>query len=186
MIIIGLGNPDKKYEDTYHNVGFSVIDRLAELIDVKFKTSECKSITACYYSSGKKIILAKPQTYMNLSGEAVIELIGKYKAELEDILIIFDDIDLDIGAIRVRKDGSGGTHNGMKNIVDILSTKRIPRMRIGIGKPPENFPLINYVLAKIAGGNKTILDTAFAKAATCLRDYISHMDIDRLMRESAE
>ena len=140
-LIVGLGNPDKKYFDTYHNIGFCFLDKLSAKLDIKIKKKECKSLTGeglvekqqtqINSATGKiettvtkeKIILAKPQTYMNLSGEAVLELSKKYKIKPNEILVVLDDIDLDVGTYRFRENGSGGTQNGLRNIVLLLKTR---------------------------------------------------------------
>ncbi len=162
-LIVGLGNPDKKYFDTYHNIGFCFIDKLSSKLDIKVKKKECKSLTGEGFiereeqqidpKTGKiqtkitkeKIILAKPQTYMNLSGEAVLELVKKYKFSLDEILIVLDDIDIEAGTYRYRENGSGGTHNGLRNIVQLLKSQEFKRIRIGIGKD-ERMDLADYVL----------------------------------------
>lgn len=183
MLIIGLGNPDKKYENTYHNVGFMVIDNLLSKLNLKATAKECKSLVSVSYVNGQKLIIAKPQTYMNLSGEAVRELIGKYKQSDEDILIIYDDIDLPLGNIRVRKEGSAGTHNGMRNII-ALTDKKLPRIRIGIGKPLPPMSLVDYVLSKITGDNKAVLDKSVDKTTDIVIQYIRNKDFEMLMRNS--
>lgn len=184
MLIIGLGNPGTKYERTLHNVGFCVLDKLAQRLNMTFKENECKSITALAYKGTDKLILAKPQTYMNLSGEAVRELVGKYGVQAQDMLVIYDDIDLDIGVIRVRREGSAGTHNGMRNIIALLARQDFPRLRIGIGRPPKESDLANYVLSRPHGEDMDKLESAFDKAAEIIADYITHRDIDKLMRQS--
>lgn len=183
MLIVGLGNPDKKYESTYHNVGFMAADRLSDNMNEKFKNKECKSLTISTYVGGKRVVIAKPQTYMNLSGEAVIDLLGKYQHAPQDAIIIFDDIDLPCGDIRMRKDGSGGTHNGMKNIVGVVGSKDIPRIRIGIGKPTPPMQLIDYVVSKVSGENVAKIRGAVDKVAAALKEYIACWDMDKLMRD---
>ena len=133
-LIVGLGNPEKKYLNTWHNVGFMCLDRLAEKLDVSFDKSECRCVTAHAKLNGEKVILAKPLTYMNLSGEAVQELVHKYKVEKGNLVVAYDDVDLPLGSVRIRKFGSAGTHNGMKNIVQML--------------PPPNFLGCAWELAK--------------------------------------
>lgn len=179
MLIVGLGNPDRKYLNTYHNIGFSVLDKLADKLSLNIKDKECKALTATKYINGEKVVFAKPMTYMNLSGEAVRGLKGKYKLADEKILIIYDDIDLAVGAMRVRRSGSGGTHNGMRNIVANLG-ENIPRLRVGIGRPTPPMELVDYVLSDIRGDNRVKLDETIEHVADCLVKYISDRDIDAL------
>lgn len=185
MLIVGLGNPDKKYFNTYHNVGFAVMDKLADKLSLNIKDKECKALTATKYVNGEKVVFAKPMTYMNLSGEAVRELKGKYKLADEDILIIYDDIDLAVGATRVRKTGSGGTHNGMRNIVANLGEK-IPRLRIGIGRPAPPMELVDYVLSDIRGENRLKLDETIEHVAECLIKFVKDFDIEALSANLAK
>lgn len=184
MLIIGLGNPGDTYDKTLHNAGFSVADRLAELMGIRFKDKECKALTGSAYKDGERIVIAKPQTYMNLSGEAVRELMGRYREDAAGLLIVYDDIDIDTGVIRVRREGSAGTHNGMRNIIALLGRQDFARVRIGVGRPPKDFPLADYVLSRPHGEAADKLNAAYDKAAAIIRDYVLHRDIDRLMRES--
>ena len=188
-LIVGLGNPDKKYFDTYHNIGFCFIDKLSSKLDIKVKKKECKSLTGEGFiereeqqidpKTGKiqtkiikeKIILAKPQTYMNLSGEAVLELVKKYKFSLDEILIVLDDIDIEAGTYRYRENGSGGTHNGLRNIVQLLKSQDFKRIRIGIGKD-ERMDLADYVLSKISKENKEKINGAMERAIEHLKTLI--------------
>lgn len=188
-LIVGLGNPDKKYFDTYHNIGFCFIDKLSSKLDIKVKKNECKSLTGEGFiereeqqidpKTGKiqtkiikeKIILAKPQTYMNLSGEAVLELVKKYKFSLDEILIVLDDIDIEAGTYRYRENGSGGTHNGLRNIVQLLKSQEFKRIRIGIGKD-ERMDLADYVLSKISKENKEKINEAMERAIEYLKTLI--------------
>ncbi len=188
-LIVGLGNPDKKYFDTYHNIGFCFIDKLSAKLDIKVKKKECKSLTGEGFiereeqqidpKTGKiqtkiikeKIILAKPQTYMNLSGEAVLELVKKYKFSLDEILIVLDDINIEAGTYRYRENGSGGTHNGLRNIVQLLKSQEFKRIRIGIGKD-ERMDLADYVLSKISKENKEKINEAMERAIEYLKTLI--------------
>ena len=188
-LIVGLGNPDKKYFDTYYNIGFCFIDKLSSKLDIKVKKKECKSLTGEGFiereeqqidpKTGKiqtkiikeKIILAKPQTYMNLSGEAVLELVKKYKFSLDEILIVLDDIDIEAGTYRYRENGSGGTHNGLRNIVQLLKSQDFKRIRIGIGKD-ERMDLADYVLSKISKENKEKINEAMERAIEYLKTLI--------------
>ncbi len=146
-IIVGLGNPGAKYEHTRHNVGFDVLSLIANKLDVIINKSKFKSLIAETNYKGEKLVLAAPQTFMNLSGEAIVELKNWYKVESKDILIIYDDIDLCFADIRFRTNGSAGTHNGMRNIVELSSDNLFPRIRVGIGRPPEGWDLKDWVLS---------------------------------------
>lgn len=184
MLIVGLGNPDKKYDGTYHNVGFMVIDKLAQLLGVTLKEDKCRAKYATMYKGGKKVIIAKPMTYMNLSGEAVIALSSYYNIPINEIIVVYDDIDLPVGDVRIRKSGSAGTHNGMRNIIAQLGSTEFPRVRVGIGKPQPPMQLVDYVLSHIRGENKEKLDVAFDKVAHLLQDFIDHNDIEKMMRDN--
>lgn len=155
-LVVGLGNPEKKYDGTYHNLGFMTVDKFALENDIEFNKKGCKSVFGEGEIDGESVIVAKPLTYMNLSGEAVLAFKSKYKLQNKDILVVVDDIDLPLGTYRYKTGGSGGTHNGMRNIVSMIGTD-FPRLRIGIGKP-ENIPLIDFVLQKIRGKNLEILE----------------------------
>ncbi len=184
MLIVGLGNPEKKYENTYHNVGFAVIDKLAEILNITLKEEACRAKYSTMYKNGEKVIIAKPLTYMNLSGEAVVALSSRYNIPVSDIIVVYDDIDLPVGDIRIRKSGSAGTHNGMRNICGLLGGNNFPRVRIGIGKPEPPMQLVDYVLSHIKGDNKDKLDKSFEKAARLIADFICHKDLEKMMRDS--
>jgi len=182
MLIIGLGNPTKTYENTYHNIGFMVVDAVAEKLSLKFKDKECSSFTAKKYNGEEKIILAKPQTYMNLSGDAVKQLMGKYKCEPKDFLIIFDDLDLPLASIRIRRSGSAGTHNGMRHIIECLGSGDFPRIRLGIGKDLD-IPLVNYVTSRMNLADAEKLRLAVQAAADAVIEYIESRDIEAVARK---
>jgi PTH1 family peptidyl-tRNA hydrolase len=148
-IIAGLGNPTKEYEGTRHNIGFSVIDKLADKYNISMNEKKHKAICGKGMIEGEKVILLKPQTYMNLSGESVVDAVNFYKVDPEeDVIIIYDDIDLDVGKLRIRAKGSAGGHNGMKNIIAHLGTQVFPRIRVGVGAKPKNWDLADYVLGR--------------------------------------
>lgn len=147
-IIVGLGNPTAQYAGTRHNVGFSVIDELAEKYNIKIDEKKHKAHFGKGMIAGEKVILAKPQTFMNLSGESVRELVDYYKADPSDVVVIYDDIALGVGCLRIREKGSAGGHNGMKNIIQHLGCDTFPRIRVGIGEKPKNFDLADYVLSR--------------------------------------
>lgn len=148
-IIAGLGNPTKEYEGTRHNIGFSVIDKLADKYNISMSEKKHKAICGKGMIEGEKVILLKPQTYMNLSGESVADAVNFYKVDPEeDVIIIYDDIDLDVGKLRIRAKGSAGGHNGMKNIIAHLGTQVFPRIRVGVGAKPKDWDLADYVLGR--------------------------------------
>lgn len=183
MIIIGLGNKGLSYKNTYHNMGFDVVSKLAKELGVRFSHTECKAKTAVTNVNGKRVVLAKPETYMNLSGESVRELMGKYKETADGIIVIYDDIDIAIGTIRARNAGSAGTHNGMRNIVECLNgNTAFKRIRIGTGFDHGNVPLYNVVLSKVKGENKTLVDASTDFVANELLSLLKDGDFDKLMR----
>lgn len=164
-LIIGLGNPGKKYENTRHNVGFDTIDYLSYKHSIKVSRIGFKAVYGEGEIEGKRIILLKPQTFMNLSGESVREIVDWYKVPLERVIIIYDDIDLEPGKIRIRPKGSSGSHNGMKSIIYQLQADNFPRIRIGIGRAPERWDLADYVLSKFSKEDREIIDQSIEKAA---------------------
>jgi len=143
---VGLGNPGRQYEGTRHNAGFIVIDKFAQKLGVKIKRGKFRALLAEAEFEGEKIILAKPQTFMNLSGESVIQIMQFYKLEPERVIVVYDDVYIKFGEVRTRMNGSDGGQNGMKNIISHLRTEKFPRVRIGTGPMPEDEPLIDYVL----------------------------------------
>ena len=148
-MIVGLGNVGKEYENTNHNMGFIVVDKIAQKFNISIKKSMCSSFVGEANIQGEKIILAKPTTFMNASGIAVKSLDKKFNIDIsKDLIIISDDIDLPVSKVRLRLKGSAGTHNGLRSVVKELNTEEFPRLRIGVGKPNENQPLFNFVLAK--------------------------------------
>lgn len=156
-LIFGLGNCETKFDDTPHNSGFMVVDNLAKQLKIEFKKKKLDGLIAETTFLGQKILLIKPQTYMNNSGECVLKFVKKFKVDLKNIIIIYDDIDLPLGSIRYRENGSAGTHNGMRNVVDNLNTTEIKRIRVGVGKPPQNIDLADFVLTKFKDETLKIL-----------------------------
>ena len=148
-IIVGLGNPEPEYSNTRHNMGFDVINKLACKHEISLNRTKFNAIYGTGIIEGEKVILIKPQTYMNNSGEAVKEFVNFYKEPLDNIIVIYDDMDTDIGSIRVRAKGGPGSHNGMKSIVNNLNSEDFPRIRVGIGRPKDEFDRIDYVIGKI-------------------------------------
>lgn len=179
LIIVGLGNPGLAYRKTFHNIGFRSVDKLADRLSVSFKHKYCAAKVAEYYYKGEKIIIAKPQTYMNRSGESVYQLLSKFNALNSDLIIVYDDVDLPFGAIRIRNAGSAGTHNGMRSIVDELG-KDIPRIRAGIGRGYEDVPLFSYVLSKVPKDKKMQEDELTDNISEALIKYIEERNIEKV------
>ena len=146
-IIAGLGNPGLRYANTRHNIGFIALDMLADKLGIEIKKAKHKALIGEGTLAGEKIVLAKPQTYMNLSGESILDIRNWYKVEDSRIIVIYDDIDLDVGVLRIRPSGSAGTHNGMRSIIYQLNSQDFPRVRLGVGKPPEEWDLKDYVMS---------------------------------------
>lgn len=166
FLIVGLGNPGRQYEHTRHNAGFDVMDALAEKYNISISESGHKALFGKGMIGGQKVILAKPQTFMNLSGESVAELLHYYKIDPEEeLLVIFDDISLAPGNIRIRKKGSAGGHNGIKNIIAHLGTQEFPRIKVGVGAKPPKMDLADYVLSRFGAEEQKIMDEAFGEAA---------------------
>lgn len=170
LLIVGLGNYGKAYEHTPHNMGFLTADSIAEEMGLSFAKNKCKALIAEGFYNGEKIMIAKPQTYMNLSGVALRELVAKFKIPLENIIVISDDIDLPEGAMRYKAHGSGGTHNGMRNCVAELGTENFARIRIGVGKP--EIPLVDFVLAPLSKGKMQVLSVGINEAKNKVLDLI--------------
>lgn len=182
MLIVGLGNYGKEYENTRHNIGFMAIDVLAEKLNIKISDKECKSLTGKKYINGERVVLAKPQTYMNLSGLAVKELAAKYHFDPTEIVVISDDIDIDFCAIRIRKSGSAGTHNGLKNIIAELSSKDFIRFRIGVGaKENPDMDLKDYVLSRFSENEREELKNTFDVVATAIEELLRGETVDVVM-----
>lgn len=164
-IIVGLGNPDGKYKNTFHNMGFNVVDLFAKKKGLKFSGNKCKALI----TKGEGFILAKPQTYMNKSGESVAELKKYFKVALNDILVVYDDIDVKKGKIRFRMLGSAGTHNGMRDVVDKVG--ETPRIRIGVGHD-ESMRLMDFVLSEVDEPTREILKTSYENACVLIEQFI--------------
>lgn len=165
LIIVGLGNPTSKYEKTRHNVGFDTIDRLADRLSVDITNAKHKALCGSGMIGGEKIILLKPQTFMNLSGESVIDAVNFYKCDPStDLIVIYDDISMEPGRIRLRKKGSAGGHNGIKNIISHLGSENFRRIKIGVGAKPDGWDLADYVLSRFSTADRKLIDDAIDKA----------------------
>lgn len=180
-IIVGLGNPGKKYENTRHNMGFIVVDLLAEKYGIKVDKIKFKALVGEGRIAGQKVLLVKPQTYMNLSGQSVMEVMNFYKEDIENLIVIYDDIDIPTGTIRLRKKGSAGTHNGMRNIVYLLQEDGFPRIRVGIGSESK-VDLIHYVTSGVTKKEKDLLEDALTRAADAAA-CIVEKGIEKAMNE---
>ncbi len=184
ILVVGLGNPGMKYKNTYHNVGFMAIDALAKRLKVKFDKTECDARTCKGNYKGVEYVLAKPETYMNLSGEAVKKLVARYDVDVaHELIVCYDDVDLPIGKLRIREEGSAGTHNGMRNIVKELYTQDFKRVRIGTKTEQlaqKEVELIDFVLSKVDFDNKQILQGAIDKADDAILALMEGLDIQRV------
>lgn len=165
-LVVGLGNPGSQYEATRHNVGFRAVDALAKEAGVKIDRAKFQALTAQVTVGGVRVLLMKPQTYMNLSGVAVKQAADFYKVPPERVLVLFDDIDLDVGRLRIRRNGSAGGHNGIKSIISSLGSQAFPRIKIGVGaKPHPDYDLADWVLSRFTLAEQKLLDPAIEHAA---------------------
>jgi len=180
-IIAGLGNPGRRYENTRHNLGFITVDLLAKRNGIKTNKIKHKALVGEGIVSGQKVLLLKPQTYMNLSGESIREALEYYKIETENLLVVYDDIDIPAGQIRVRRKGSAGTHNGMRSIIYQIQTDLFPRVRIGIGGSRKT-GLINFVTGGFGKEEKAVMEDAVTRAAEAIELYLEK-GIDEAMAE---
>ncbi len=165
-LIVGLGNPEEDYSSTRHNMGFNTINKISKEYDIEVNKKKFKGLYGTGMIEGEKVILLKPQTFMNLSGESIKEVVDFYKIENDDIIVIYDDMDVDLGTIKIRKKGGPGSHNGMKSVVQYLGTD-FARIRVGIGKPEDN-DFIRYVIGPIPEEEQEILD----KSTTAAKDAV--------------
>lgn len=181
FIIAGLGNPGKKYERTRHNMGFMALDLLADKYGIKVDRLKFKALTGEGRIEGKKVLLVKPQTYMNLSGESIRDVMNFYKEPIENLIVIYDDIDIPKGSLRIRASGSAGTHNGMRNIIYLLADDGFPRIRVGIGGE-RRADLVDYVTGKVTEKEADALWDALNKAAQAAADIVIN-DVTHAMQE---
>lgn len=167
-IIVGLGNPGKEYENTHHNTGFLALEHIASKLSVKINKVKFKSYTQTACIGGHTVLLMKPTTYMNVSGEAVSAAMDFYKIPLENIIVVFDDTTLPLGKMRIRKKGSAGGHNGIKSIINLCGGDTFPRIKIGIGEKPEGWDLADWVLSKYTDDDLKTLETVFENTFSAL------------------
>lgn len=173
-IIVGLGNPDRQYQNTRHNIGFDVIDAIAEKYDIAMGEKKHKAVIGKGFIAGQKVVLVKPQTYMNLSGESVRAVIDFYKVdEKTELIVVSDDVSLDVGRIRIRKKGSAGGHNGLKNIILHLGHDEFMRVRMGVGEKPQGRDLADYVLGHFTKTDREVMDESVQNAAAAIEVMIT-------------
>jgi len=173
FLIVGLGNPGREYRETRHNVGFMLLDRLTVTLNTRFTRLQSKALVASANYLERKIILAKPQTFMNLSGQSVQGLMHFYKLPLENLLIAHDDLDLPVGAIRIRPDGGSAGQKGMTSTIDRLGTDEFPRLRLGIGRPPGQMEAPDYVLQDFSKADLTIISETLNRAVEAALTWVT-------------
>ena len=181
-LIVGLGNPEKDYNNTRHNMGFDTVNKLAKQYQIEINKSKFKGLYGTGIIENEKVILLKPQTFMNLSGESIRQAMDFYKINEDNLIIIYDDIDIEPGIIKIRKTGGPGTHNGMKSVIQNLSTKKFARIRVGIGMPEHKDDLINYVIGSISEDDKKVLEEATTKAKDAIIEIIKN-GVDNAMNK---
>ena len=171
-LIVGLGNPEEEYAKTRHNMGFDTINKIAENNNIKENKNKFNSLYGIGEIEGEKVILLKPQTYMNLSGNAVRDFMKFYKLTPSNLIVIFDDLDIEPGIIKIRKKGGPGTHNGMKSVVSEINSQDFCRIRVGIGEPKFKNDLLNYILTKIPDDEYEILKKSISNAETAVNEIV--------------
>ena len=182
-LIVGLGNPGQKYEHTRHNMGFLTVDLLAEQLNVKLNKVKFKSAYNIVRFGGQKCLVMKPQTYMNLSGESIRSIVEYYKIDPEEeLLVIYDDISLEVGQLRIRRKGSAGGHNGIKNIIANLGSSVFPRIKVGVGEKPKGYDLADYVLGKFSKEDRVLMEEGYDLACEASA-LIMQGAIDQAMNE---
>lgn len=179
-LVVGLGNPGDEYRNTRHNVGFDIIDLLSEKYNIKISRIKFKGVYGEGIIEGEKVILLKPQTYMNLSGESIRELISFYKIPHDKIIVIYDDISLEVGRLRIRSKGSAGGHNGIKSIIAQLATDEFPRIKVGVGQP--NSDMVKHVLGRFSKEDRDKVEKTFEAASKAVETIISD-NVDEAMNK---
>lgn len=185
-VIVGLGNPGREYADTKHNVGFRVIDKLADKYNIDVTKFKHKALVGDGMINGKKVMLIKPQTYMNLSGESVKEVMSFYKVDVENMIVIYDDTSLGLSMIRLREKGSAGGHNGIKSIINHMGSDTFNRVKVGIGEKPNGWDLADYVLAKFNKDDEPLILSGIDKAAEACEIFISRGMKDAMNKFNAK
>lgn len=171
-LVVGLGNPGREYRDTRHNAGFMVIDRLSSQLNISLSRVQSKAIIGTGFDGANKILLAKPQTFMNLSGQAISSLVRFYKIPMERLLVIHDDLDIPVGTLRMRPGGGAGGQKGLKSTIEQLGTDAFPRLRVGIGRPPGQMRAADYVLEEFIGADRQTMDTVLDQACEAVRLFV--------------
>ena len=181
-LIVGLGNPEEEYARTRHNMGFDTINKIADSNNININKSKFNSLYGMGEIEGEKVILLKPQTYMNLSGNAVRDFMKFYKLSPQDVIVIYDDLDIEPGIIKIRKKGGAGTHNGMKSVVQEIQSEDFARIRVGIGNPKFKNDLLNYILTRIPDEEYKLLQQATESASKAVNEIIKN-GIDSAMNK---
>lgn len=181
-LVVGLGNPENEYARTRHNMGFDAVNKIANKYKIEMNRTKFNAIYGSGNIENQKVVLVKPQTYMNLSGEAVREFVNFYKVEKEELIIIYDDMDIDKGIIKIRKKGGAGNHNGMKSVVQELGTTDFARIRIGIGQPEFKSDAVNYVIGHVSDEEYEVLQKGVNMASVAVEEIITH-GIDSAMNK---
>ena len=185
IVVVGLGNPEKKYDNTYHNIGFRSVDYFANANNIQFTKKKYNALVGEGIINGNKVVVLKPLTYMNLSGTSVCQIVNQLKLPLEKLIVVYDDADIPCGTLRFRKQGSAGTHNGMRNIITMLGSTEFSRLRVGIGKN-ENMPIVDYVLSRVSAENNQLIEGIMPKVNEALKQFVisdgkvDNIDINRL------
>ena len=174
FLIAGLGNPGKQYTDTRHNIGFVVVDHLAQRLGVEFSRMQSNAMVTKARYLDHRLILAKPRTFMNNSGQAVGALVRFYKVPIENVLVVYDDADLDFEMLRIRQEGSSSGQKGMNSVINSLGTDKIPRLRVGIGRPPGRMPTPDYVLRPFSSDEQEVLPFIIDRAVDAVLEFIEH------------
>lgn len=172
-LIVGLGNPGKQYEQTRHNIGFIVIDKIAEKLNIELQQAKFKGLFGAGLVEGEKVLLLKPLTYMNLSGESIRAIMDFYQIDIEDLVVIYDDLDLPAGRIRLRQRGSAGGHNGIKSTISHLGTQEFNRIRVGINRPTNGMAITDYVLGRFSEEERGLIEEAAERSAAACIEWIN-------------
>lgn len=183
-MIVGLGNPGSKYKETKHNIGFMVLDKIAEKLDIKFTEDKVfKAEVGSHFINSEKVYFVKPTTFMNKSGEAVHALLSYYGLDTTDLLVIYDDLDMEVGKIRFRQKGSAGGHNGIKSIIAHIGTQEFDRVKVGIGRPAPKISVINHVMSSFQGDDAILIAEAIDKVDSAVNYYLQEKDFEKIMRK---
>lgn len=182
-LVIGLGNPGNKYAHTKHNVGFDVVDILLSNLNATMTDQKFRADYTVVHHQGDKVLIVKPYTYMNLSGEALLPLMSYFGVHADDIVVVYDDLDLEPGKIRLREKGSAGGHNGIKNIIHLLGSQEFKRIKVGIGRPQPGWKVVDHVLAPFTRDDQVLMDEAYRQTADILQAWIEGKSFKDLMNQ---